>query len=52
MGRFREDGAVDEGDYASASKEEDKMMCAMLAKIQPLCRRHTTAEEQADPLIF
>lgn len=52
MGRFREDGIVDEGDHTSLSEKEEKMMRAQLAMIRPLCGRHATADEQAEPLVF
>lgn len=52
MGKFREDGVVDEGDHTILSEKEEEMMRAQLAMIRPLCGRHATAEEQAEPLVF
>jgi NAD(P)-dependent dehydrogenase (short-subunit alcohol dehydrogenase family) len=52
MGKFREDGVFDESGHVALSEKEEKMMRAQLEMIQPLCGRHATAEEQAEPLVF
>lgn len=52
MGKFREDGVIDEGDHVVISEEDELMIRFQLDTIQPLCGRHATAEEQAEPIIF